>query len=105
MAEPAEGFAVTRWREDVASDLGLGAGSTYDELVDAIETYANDEPTAVAVDYIETYARELADDLGMLPKDAEWPARHIDWEAAASELLLDYNEFTLEGETYYIRSV
>lgn len=37
------------------------------------------------------YAQELAEDCGMVPDDAAWPMRHIDWEAAWRELELGDN--------------
>lgn len=90
--------------DKVHSDLALG-GKGYDGMLDALAEYAEDEPTLIAADYFETYAQELAEELGMVQSDAAWPARHIDWEAAANELLQDYNEVTLEGHDYYIRAV
>ena len=90
--------------DKVHSDLGLG-GKGYDGMLDALEEYANDEPTLIAADYFETYAEQLAEELDLIPSDAAWPVRHIDWEAAATELLTDYNEVEIEGHAYYIRAV
>ena len=59
--------------------------------------------TLIRETYFEDYARELAEDIGAIDKDAAWPARHIDWEAAAQELLQDYQETDIEGTTYYYR--
>ena len=42
--------------------------------------------TLIREDYFETYAQELAEDIGAVPKDLSWPACHIDWEAAADAL-------------------
>ena len=42
--------------------------------------------------------------LRLVNADAAWPANHIDWEAAADALLIDYTEVDFAGETYYIRS-
>ena len=53
--------------------------------------------------YFETYAREFADDIGAVKSDADWPARHIDWTAAAEELQQDYSSVEYEGETYWYR--
>ena len=50
------------------------------------------------------YAQELAEDIGAIPRDAAWPCRCIDWEAAADELRADYSEVTRNGETYLYRS-
>ena len=59
--------------------------------------------TLIRETYFEDYARELAEDIGAIDKNAAWPARHIDWEAAAQELLQDYQETDIEGTTYYYR--
>jgi len=54
-------------------------------------------------DYFEDYARELAYDLGAINYAEEWPANHIDWEAAADELRRDYTEVEFEGNNYLVR--
>lgn len=54
--------------------------------------------------YFEDYARELADDCGMVPKDLAWPCTCIDWEQAARELQYDYTTVDFDGVTYWIRS-
>lgn len=59
--------------------------------------------TLIRDTYFETYARELADDLGDVPKDLHWPFTHIDWAAAASELMQDYTSVDFAGEGYQIR--
>lgn len=38
------------------------------------------------------FAEQLADDLGAVPDDAQWPLNHIDWDSAARELSMDYGE-------------
>lgn len=50
------------------------------------------------------YARELAEDIGAVNREAAWPLAHIDWEAAADALLIDYSEVTYMGETFYGRA-
>jgi hypothetical protein len=54
--------------------------------------------------YFEDYARELAEDCGMVAKGAGWPNRCIDWERAADELKQDYTSFELDGVTFWARS-
>jgi antirestriction protein len=68
-----------------------------------LHAYAEDEPTAIPEDEFEDYARELAEDIGALPKDAKWPANHIDWNAAAEELRQDYRSVEFDGVTYLVR--
>jgi hypothetical protein len=53
--------------------------------------------------YFEDYARELAEDIGAIDKDASWPNTYIDWEAAATALRQDYTSTEIEGRTYWYR--
>lgn len=60
----------------------------------------------IAEFYFPDYIEELAGDLGY-DLDA-WPYRHIDWQAAADEALLDYADVHIEDYrgnlvTYYYR--
>ena len=51
----------------------------------------------------EDHAQERAKDTARLSNrdfDA-WPFNHIDWAAAADDLLGDYREVEFDGETYY----
>jgi hypothetical protein len=54
--------------------------------------------------HFENYARELAEDIGMVDKSDQWPNRCIDWEQAAEELKQDYSSFEIDGYTYWMRS-
>jgi uncharacterized protein (UPF0335 family) len=54
--------------------------------------------------YFQTYAKELAEETGMVNEDARWPNNHIDWESAAEELQQDYMSIDFDGETYWMRS-
>ena len=54
--------------------------------------------------YFEDYARELAEDIGAIPKDSKWPCTCIDWEQAAEELKVDYTSIEFNGVTYYMRA-
>ena len=60
--------------------------------------------TLIRESYFEDYARELAEDIGGIDKDAGWPAQFIDWPAAAEALKMDYTAVDFDGETYYVRS-
>ena len=59
--------------------------------------------TIIHADYFVAYAEQLADEIGAINKKAEWPHTHIDWEAAADELKMDYSDVEFDGVTYYIR--
>ena len=54
--------------------------------------------------YFETYARELADDLGLAPTGDQWPGSYIDWEAAADALRVDYTPIEFQGRTWWARA-
>lgn len=54
--------------------------------------------------YFETYARELAEDIGAVNKNALWPQTCIDWAEAAERLQQDYFSVEYDSETYWIRS-
>lgn len=49
----------------------------------------------------EDFAQNLADDLGAVDQNLSWPNNCIDWEYAARELMMDYNE--ING--HYFRSM
>jgi chromosome segregation ATPase len=55
-------------------------------------------------EHFEDYARELAEDIGAIPKDSKWPCTCIDWEQAAEELKADYTSVDFNGTTYYMRT-
>ncbi len=54
--------------------------------------------------YFKTYAQELAEDVGDVPKDLAWPFTCIDWDQAARELQYDYTSVEFDGVTYWVRS-
>lgn len=60
--------------------------------------------TLIRESYFKTYAQELADDIGAIPRDVAWPMTCIDWEQAARELKYDYTTVTFDGVDYLIRS-
>jgi hypothetical protein len=54
--------------------------------------------------YFQSYAQELAEDIGAIPKKQTWPGRCIDWEQAAHELRMDYSSVDFDGVEYWVRS-
>lgn len=54
--------------------------------------------------YFEDYARELAEDIGAIPKNLGWPCNHIDWEGATNALKMDYFSVEFDGVEYWIRA-
>ena len=99
-----EAYEALQELDRLQISLGLG-GIGYAGALDVLSDYADDEPTLIAESYFETYAQELAEDIGAIPSDLQWPVRHIDWEAAADELSQDYSEFDFDGGAWLIRSV
>lgn len=114
-AEWDEGEA--KWAEDNPEDARELA--ILEDFLSDLKGYGGDEQwegdwypvTLVNSDHFTEYAQELAEEMaepGM--RDASWPYRHIDWEAAANELQQDYSTADLkpmeeggEAATYYYR--
>jgi len=68
------------------------------------ENYAadwNHGTTLINVDYFETYAKELHEDIN--ESNDNWPYNCIDWTVAADELKVDYSEIDFNGESYLVR--
>lgn len=76
------------------------------ELAEQCEGYGDWEygETLIRESYFEEYAQELAEDTGAIDSNAQWPLQHIDWEAAANELKIDYTEVDFDGVSYFIRA-
>lgn len=76
--------------------------------LEAAASHCGDWPYGAALvreSYFEEYAQEFADDIGAIDlRNAPWPLQHIDWEAAASALKMDYAAVDYDGVTYWIRS-
>jgi pyruvate/2-oxoglutarate dehydrogenase complex dihydrolipoamide acyltransferase (E2) component len=60
--------------------------------------------TLIADHYFTQYAQELAEDVGAVGRDLQWPLMHIDWDAAADALKADYTSLTWDGAEYWGRS-
>jgi antirestriction protein len=59
--------------------------------------------TFIRGSHFKEYAQEFAEDTGAVSDFATWPASYIDWDAAARDFQVDFNEFELRGTTYYAR--
>ncbi len=58
----------------------------------------------VTKDGFEAYVEEYARDTGAVLQDAKWPYNHIDWKAAADEMISwGWTEITFRGVDYYWR--
>jgi len=75
-----------------------------DEIGEDLDSAADNEPVMISDDYFTAYAEQLADDIGAIDSNAEWPLNHIDWEAAADELKADYTEVAFGGTDYFHRA-
>lgn len=53
--------------------------------------------------FFEDYARDFAEDIGAIDRDASWPNDCIDWAKAARELQVDYTPIEFDGVTYWAR--
>lgn len=69
------------------------------------ENYAGDwqhGATLISLDYWPTYAMEMVQDKGDLPRNIPNYVV-IDWEATAGNLAVDYTEVDFAGATYLVR--
>ena len=77
------------------------------ELQSQCEDYSPDwqyGESLIRNSYFKEYAQELAEDIGAIPSDLNWPACHIDWDEAADHLKMDYTSVDFDGVEYWIRS-
>lgn len=107
LEETANDTELDSDERDVAREDREAAEEEYNALTNLWDTESDNEwewgATLIHTDYFEEYARELADELGFIDREASWPVRHIDWEAAANELAMDYREVEFDGATYLVR--
>jgi len=113
----ADGSAITEyfgkyaWEVFAAETDGLDPEEAEElaalkALVEQASGYAADwehGETLIRDSYFETYAQELAEDIGAINSEATWPNNCIDWEQAARELRMDYTSVSFDGVDYWIR--
>ena len=96
--------------EELEGDFAAGDLEEYQSLktfVSEAEDYCSDwhhGEQFINDSYFVEYAQQLAEDIGAINSDAQWPNNHIDWQAAAKELEIDYTSYEINGETYWARS-
>ena len=77
-------------------------------LLQEVENNAGEEArfgvAIIADSYFGDYAQQLAEDIGAIPRNAGWPLAHIDWEAAAAALQVDYANIDWEGQEWWVRA-
>ena len=81
------------WKQGLWDDAGY-----------EIDAVAEHEPTMIPASDFEEYAQELAEEIGAISHDRQWPNYCIDWERAARELKMDYTSVEVNGTTYYFRA-
>lgn len=94
--------ALSDWdASDDASEL-----RALEALAEQCEGYGDWEygEALIRRSYFRDYAEELAEDIGAVDRNASWPMRHIDWDAAARDLEHDYTSVDFEGVEYLMRA-
>ena len=84
---------------------------TLEKLLEELKGCGGDEQwlgdwypvTLIRYSHFEDYAKELAEECGMVNVDAKWPNNCIDWEKAARELQWDYSTVDYDDVTYWYR--
>lgn len=59
--------------------------------------------TLIRDSYFKEYAQELADDIGAIDANANWPLNCIDWDQAARDLRMDYFSVDFDGVQFWTR--
>lgn len=75
-----------------------------EQLFCDLAEYAENAPVMVEEAFFEDYAREFAWDVGAVEDSFAWPANCIDWEKAAAQLRIDFNEVEFDGGKWLVRS-
>lgn len=99
--------------EDIDGHNGdiLDAYDNYDEAIveafaycfgwDYVTRDAMDEAYSGQYDSDEEFAQDMAEQMGDIKEDIQWPHSYIDWERAARDLMYDY----CEHDGCYFRNV
>ena len=93
--------ALKEWDDDNDAEL-----AALKALADEASGYAADWRHGEALirdSYFTDYAMQLAEDIGAIDRNAQWPNTCIDWDQAARELQMDYTAVDFDGVTYWIR--
>lgn len=96
-APPEDTEEIADIRERLATAMALQA---------EVEPYAPDYRHGAQVirdDHFREYAQQLAEDIGAIDSEAGWPSCHIDWDAAADSLKMDYYGFSFDGCDWWVR--
>lgn len=93
---------ISKMAEKMAEDGNLDA-EVYQAYINIVgEEYAKAEDAEEAYQgYFlsdEVFAQNMAEEIGAINKEAQWPNNCIDWEFAAKELMYDYSD---DGGHYF----
>jgi len=93
--------ALTDWEDDYLEDW-----QNLESFAMELEGYGDWEhgETLIRDSYFTEYAEELAKDVCEMSDADCWPFTHIDWEAAADALKMDYTTGTFDGVEYWMRA-
>lgn len=100
-AEPDGGH----WSDEDAQEL-----QTLTAIMEDLKGYSGDEQwrgdwypiTLIRETYFPDYVQELLEDCGEIPRDLPHYI-HIDWEATARDVKVDYGSVTVDGVEYLYR--
>jgi hypothetical protein len=95
--------SLAKWEDDNPDDAAELAALL--KLQDGAEGYApdwKDGATLIADSYFTEYAKDLAEDCGLVASARSWPLNCIDWEGAADELKGDYTGVDFDGTQYWV---
>lgn len=100
--------AQVDWHESAEADEWNALKRLIDQC-EHVSDWVHGE-TLINEDYFTKYIENLIDDCYEMPKEmnsGNWPYRHMtmDYEAAAEEAKVDYEEVDFDGTTFFIRSV
>jgi hypothetical protein len=107
-SDVADGYTFEQWaveNEPQAQELALLRA-----ILEDLKGYGGDEQwegdwypvTLIRDSYFTDYAQELLEDCGDIPKNLP-PYVHIDWEATARDIRVDYSATEIDGVTYWYR--
>jgi hypothetical protein len=79
-------------------------------IMDEMQGYGGDEQwrgdwyplTLIRESYFTDYVQEMLEDCGEIPKDLPHYI-HIDWQATARDVQVDYTAIDVDGATYFYR--
>lgn len=96
--ESALDVAISDFTDDEKTEL-----AELENLESEISEWRHGEAMIPESEWID-YAQQMAEDIGAIPDNAQWPCTCIDWKQAADELATDYSTVTYQGTDYYVRS-